>query len=276
MEAFGTWLLNFVNTYVVGFGINLIFALLVLLIGFKLVKLIVNLTQKSKWFQKLDINVQSFCSNFFSVLLKIIIVIMVVEIIGVPSASLIAILGSAGIAVGLALQGGLSNIAGGVIIMFCRPFHVGDFINTPNGSGVVKDIGIYYTKLTTGDNQDVVIPNSVLTSNAVTNLSTHETRRLDFDFSVAYDTDIDLARKVLLATAQNNDLVLTDPAPAVFVSAHSESSLTMKLRVWCKAGDYWTVNFDMYEDVKKAFDQFDIKIPFPQVTVHYANNTEEK
>lgn len=268
MEAFGTWLLNFVNTYVVGFGINLIFALLVLLIGFKLVNFIVKIINKSKWYQKLDVNVQSFCANFFSVLLKIVIIIIVVEIIGVPSASLIAILGSAGVAIGLALQGGLSNIAGGVIIMFCRPFHVGDFINTPNGSGVVKDIGIYYTKLTTADNQDVVIPNSILTSNAVTNLSTHETRRLDFDFSVAYSTDIDLARKVLIATAKNNDLVLTDPAPAVFVAAHGDSAITMKLRVWCKADDYWTVNFDMYEDVKKAFDQFEIDIPFPQVTVH--------
>lgn len=274
MEAFGTWLLNFVNTYVVGFGINLIFALLVLLIGFKLVNFVIKQVQKSKWYQKLDVNVQSFCSNFFSVLLKIIVIIVVVEIIGVPSASLITLLGTAGVAIGLALQGGLSNIAGGVIIMFCRPFHVGDFIITANGSGVVKDIGIYYTKLTTADNQDIVIPNSVLTSNPVTNLSTHHTRRLDFDFSVAYTTDIDLARKVLLATAQNNDLVLQDPAPAVFVAAHGDSAITMKLRVWCKADDYWTVNFDMYEDVKKAFDQFEIEIPFPQVTVHHVNNTD--
>ncbi len=275
MEAFGTWLMNFVNTYIVGFGINLIFALLVLLIGFKLVNFIVKQTKKSKWFGKLDVNVQSFCTNLFSVLLKIVIIIVVVDIIGVPSASLIAILGSAGVAIGLALQGGLSNIASGVIIMFCRPFHVGDFIITPNGSGTVQDIGIYYTKLTTGDNQDIVIPNSVLTSNPITNLSTHDTRRLDFDFTVAYSTDLDLARKVLLATAKNNDLVLTDPAPAVFVAAHGDSAITVKLRVWCKSSDYWTVNFDMYEDVKKAFDQFEIEIPFPQVTVHYANNTEE-
>ena len=276
MEAFGTWLLNFVNNYVVGFGINLIFALIVLRVGFKLVNFIVKLTQKAKWFTKLDVNVQSFCSNLCSVLLKVVIVIIVVDIIGVPSASLIAILGSAGIAVGLALQGGLSNIAGGVIIMFCRPFHVGDFIITGSGSGVVKDIGIYYTKLTTADNQDIVIPNSVLTSSSVTNLSTHDTRRLDFDFSVAYDTDLDLARKVLLAAAQNNDLVLKDPAPAVFVAGHGDSAVTLKLRVWCNSGDYWTVNFDMYEDVKKAFDQFEIEIPFPQVTVHYANGTAEK
>ncbi len=274
MEAFGTWLLDFLNTYVVGFGLNLLFALIVLLVGFKLVKVFVNLIKKAKWFRNLDVNVQSFCGNLFSVLLKVIIVIVVVDIIGVPSASLIAVLGSAGVAVGLALQGGLSNIAGGVIIMFCRPFHVGDFIITSAGSGVVQDIGIYYTKITTGDNQDIVIPNSTLTSAPVTNLSTRETRRLDFDFKVAYNTDIDLARKVLLAAAQNNDLVLKDPAAEVFVAAHNDSSLTIKLRVWCNSADYWTVNFDMYEDVKKAFDQFSIEIPFPQVTVHMNESKE--
>lgn len=278
MEAFntfGAWLLGFLNTYVVGFGINLIFALIVLLVGFKLVKVLMKLVQKAKWYRKLDVNVQSFCGNFFSVLLKILIIIIVVDIIGVPSASLIAVLGSAGVAIGLALQGGLSNIAGGVIIMFCRPFHVGDFIVTSAGSGVVQDIGIYYTKITTGDNQDIVIPNSTLTSTPVTNLSTRDTRRLDFDFSVAYTTDIDLARKVLLAAAQNNDLVLKDPAPEVFVAAHGDSAITIKLRVWCNSGDYWTVNFDMFEDVKKAFDQFKIEIPFPQVTVHMDGNKPE-
>jgi len=271
MEAFGTWLLNFVNTYVVGFGINLIFALIVLLVGFKLVNVCMKQVKKSRWFEKLDVNVQSFCSNFFSILLKIVIIIVVVDIIGVPSASLIAVLGSAGVAIGLALQGGLSNIAGGVIIMFCKPFHIGDFIITGSGSGVVQDIGIYYTKLTTADTQDIVIPNSVLTGGTVTNLSTHDTRRLDFDFTVSYSTDIDLARKVLLATAQNNDLVLKDPAPQVYIAGHGDSAIIVKLRVWCAAGDYWTVNFDMYEDVKKAFDQFEIEIPFPQVVVHTDN-----
>ncbi len=266
--SFGSWILDFLNTYVVSFGIKLIFALLVLLVGFKLVKVLTSLIQKAKWYKKLDVNVQSFCGNLIAVLLKIVLIIIVVDIIGIPSASLIAVLGSAGVAVGLALQGGLSNIAGGIVIMFCRPFHVGDFIITSAGSGVVQDIGLYYTKITTGDNQDVLIPNGTLTANSVTNLSTRETRRLDFDFNIAYNTDIDLARRVLLAAAQNNDLVLRDPAPAVFISAHGDSSLTIKLRVWCKSENYWTVNFDMYEDVKRAFDQFNIEIPFPQLTVH--------
>lgn len=271
MEAFGTWLLNFVNTYVVKFGINLIFALIVLLVGFKLVNVTIKAIEKSHGYQKLDVNIQSFCGNFFGILLKVFVVIIVVDIIGVPSASLIAILGSCGVAIGLALQGGLSNIAGGVVIMLCRPFHVGDFITTGSVSGVVQDIGIYYTKLTTPDNQDIVIPNSTLTNSTITNLSTHATRRIDFDFNVAYSTDIDLARKVLLATAQNNDLVLQDPAPEVFISSHGDSAIGVKLRVWCAAENYWTVNFDMYEDVKKAFDQFEIEIPFPQVTVHMDN-----
>lgn len=272
MEDFGAWILNFVNTYVVSFGIDLVFALIVLLVGFKLVGVCLKQMQKAHWFQKLDVNIQSFSSSFLNVLLKILIVVIVVDILGVPSASLIAVLGSAGVAIGLALQGGLSNVAGGVVILFCKPFHVGDFISTDNASGVVKDIGIYYTRLTTGDNQDIVIPNSTLAGGVITNLSTHENRRIDFDFKVAYSTDVDLVRKVLLATAQNNDLVLQEPAPEVFISGHGDSALVVKLRVWCAAENYWTVNFDMYEDVKKAFDQFGIEIPFQQISVHTSNS----
>ncbi len=271
MENFGTWLLNFVNNYVVTFGINLVFAVLVLLIGFKLSSALIKQIKKSKGYQKLDVNIQSFLGNVFGILLKIFVIIIVVDIIGVPSASIITVLGSCGVAIGLALQGGLSNIASGVVIMLCRPFHVGDFIISGSISGVVKDIGIYYTTITTPDNQDVVVPNGTISNSTINNLSTENTRRIDFDFNVAYDTDIDLARKVLLATAQNNDLVLKDPNAEVFVAGHGESAIVIKLRVWCAAENYWTVYFDMYEDVKKAFDQFEIKIPFRQVTVHMDN-----
>jgi len=268
MENFGEWIINFVNSYVVKFGINLLFALIVLLVGFKLSSVLIKQIEKTKGYKKLDVNVQSFLGNFFGIILKVFVVIIAVEIIGVPSASIIAVIGSCGLALGLALQGGLANIASGVIIMFCRPFHVGDFIISGSISGVVKDIGIYYTTLTTPDNQDVVVPNSVISNSTINNLSTQATRRIDFDFNVDYSTDIDFARKVLLAAAQNNDLVLTEPAASVFVAGHADSAIVLKLRVWCAAENYWTVYFDMYEDVKKAFDQFEISIPFPQVTVH--------
>ncbi len=268
MDGFGKLLLDFVNNYVVKFGVNLIFALLVLFIGFKLSGALIKRIKKTKWYQKLDINIQSFLGNILGILLKIFIIIIVVDIIGVPSASIITVLGSCGVAIGLALQGGLSNIASGVVIMLCHPFRVGDFIVSGSISGTVKDIGIYYTTLTTPDNQDITVPNSTISNSTINNLSTETTRRIDFDFNVAYDTDIDTARKVLIATAQNHKLVMKDPAAEVFVAAHGDSAIVLKLRVWCASADYWTVYFDMYEDVKKAFDQFKIEIPFPQVTVH--------
>lgn len=262
------WLIDFVNNYVVAFGLRILMALIVLVIGLKLSSWIVKTVKKGKAYQKLDINAQEFIGNVSSAVLKVLVIIVVVQIMGVPSATIITVLGSCGLAIGLALQGGLSNIASGVVIMVCKPFHVGDFIITGSVSGVVKDLGIYYTTITTPDNQDVFVPNSTLSGSTISNLSTEPTRRIDFDFNVAYDTDIDLARKVLLATAQNNDLILKDPEAEVFVAAHGESAITIKLRVWCKGSDYWTVYFDTYEDVKKAFDQFKITIPYNQLVVH--------
>ncbi len=265
------WLINFVNTYVVDFAIDLLFAVIILVVGFALTSFVMKKVKKSKVFKKLDVNVQSFFSNFIGIALKLIVVLTAVIVIGVPQASIVALLGSCGLAIGLALQGGLSNIAGGVIIMLCKPFHIGDYIETPDAEGVVQDIGIYYTKVTTGDNRDISVPNGTLANSTVKNYSTRDIRRLDFDFKIAYDSDIDLTRKVLLATAGMNDLVLKDPAPQVFVSAHAESSVTVKLRVWCASGNYWTVNFDMWEDVKKAFDKFGIEIPYNHLNVTVDN-----
>jgi len=261
------WLTTFINTYVVSFALDLLLAVLIILIGFAVVKALIKGMEKSAWFRKADTNIQNFFSNFLGIGLKIIIVLTAVMVLGVPQASIVALIGSCGLAIGLALQGGLSHIASGIIIMFCKPFHVGDFINAAGIAGVVKEIGIYYTRITTGDNQDISVPNSTLANATVINLSTESTRRIDFDFSVAYSTDIDLARKVLLATASMNDLVLKDPAPEVFVAAHGESAVTIKLRLWVESANYWTVNFDMWEDVKKAFDKFNIEIPYNHLNV---------
>ncbi len=265
------WLINYVNTYVVDFAIDLLFAVVILVVGFALTSFVMKKVKKSKGFKKLDVNVQSFFSNFLGIALKLIVVLTAVIVIGVPQASIVALLGSCGLAIGLALQGGLSNIAGGVIIMFCKPFHVGDYIESASAEGVVQDIGMYYTKITTADNRDIAVPNGTIANSVVKNYSTRDARRIDFDFSIAYSSDIDLTRKVLLATANMNDLVIKDPAPEVLVAAHAESSVTVKLRVWCKSADYWTVNFDMWEDVKKAFDKFGIEIPYNHLNVTVDN-----
>lgn len=267
IDSIGSWLINFINVYLVDFVIKVVFAALILIVGFSLIKAIMKGMQKSAAYEKLDTNVKSFLHNFVELGLKVIVVITAVIVIGVPQASVIAVLGSCGLAIGLALQGGLSNIASGVILMFCKPFHVGDFIISGDISGVVKDIGIYYTLITTPDNQDINVPNGTLANSTITNLSTEATRRLDFDFNISHDADIDLTRKVLLATAQMNDLVAKDPAPEVLVAAHGPSSITIRLRVWCAAENYWTVHFDMWEDVKRAFDKFNIEIPHQYVNV---------
>lgn len=266
-----TWLINFVNNYVVDFVISLILAVIILVVGFAVVNYLIKKIGKMKAFEKLDSNAKNFLFNFVGTALKVIVVLTAVIVLGVPQSSVVAVLGSCGLAIGLALQGGLSNIASGIIIMFCKPFHVGDFITSGEISGVVKDVGIYYTLITTGDNQDIHVPNSTLANSTITNLSTESTRRIDFDFSIAYSSDIDLTRKVLLATAAMNDMVLKDPVPEVFITAHGESAVTVRLRLWCNSENYWTVNFDMWEDVKKAFDKFGIEIPYNHLNVTIDN-----
>lgn len=262
---------NFLNNYVINFVVKLVCALAILLIGFAIAKGVVKLVKKGKGFAKLDVNLQLFITNTVGIGIKVIAFVTAIIVLGVPNTAIATALASAGLAIGLALQGGLGNIASGIIMMFCKPFHIGDFISGGGVTGVVKDIGIYYSTVTTPDNQDVVVPNSSLANATVTNFSTQENRRVDFDFNVAYSSDIDLTRKVLLATAAMNDLVLKDPSPEVFVAEHGESGLVVKLRIWCKSGDYWTVYFDMWEDVKKSFDKFNIEIPYKHVDVIVEN-----
>ncbi len=265
-------LLNFTNAYAIPFIINLICAAVVLFVGFKLTKFLVRKISKAPFFERLDTNIQSLIRNALTVLLYTLIIIVAIDILGVPSATIIAVLGSCGLAVGLALQGGLSNLAGGVIIMLFKPFHEGDYISTPMGDGTVKDIGIFYTKLTTTDNVSVNIPNSALSNSTVSNFSEMDTRRVDINVSIAYEADVDLAKKVLLASAESHDLVLGDPAPVVYVTEQGDSAITLQIRVWTKNENYWAVKFDLTEDTKKVLDKFEISIPYPQLDVHVKNN----
>ena len=259
---------SFLFEQVVPYLWKIIGALLVLLIGFKIVNVLIRKLNASKGFEKMDSNMASFLSNVLKVTLKLILVIAAVSMVGIQTSALIAALTTCGAAIALALQGGLSNIAAGVIIVLCRPFHVGDFINAGGVAGVVKEIGVYYTTIITPDNQRIVMPNGSLSNSTITNLSTEATRRIDFEFNVAYASDIDLVRKVLLATASNDESVLQDPAPEVMISGHGEDSIQVKLRLWVASENYWAVYFSMFEDVKKAFDQFGIEIPFKQLDVH--------
>ncbi len=249
-------------------ALNIIFAAVILIVGFKLTKKLSSKLQKRNVFGKLDSNIASLIQNSIRIAANSLIVIIAIQILGVPSATIIAVLGSCGLAIGLALQGGLSNLAGGVMIMIFKPFHAGDYICTAAGDGTVEDIGVFYTKLSTVDNRSINIPNSILSSTTVTNLSAKPTRGIDIDVSVAYGTDLDLAKRVLIACAEVNPLVFDDPAPKVFVSAQEDSSIKLKLRVFVKKEDYWQVRFELTEDSVRAFAKAGVEIPFPQLDVH--------
>lgn len=261
-------LISTLTAFTLDQGLRLIGAILLLIVGFKLIKFVIKLLLKSKWFTSLDLTVQHFIKIILDYALKIILIITVASIIGVPMTSMIAVMGSVGLAVGLALQGSLSNIAGGFIIFVFKPIAVGDFIIVGDNSGVVKDINLFYTIILTPDNKRTHIPNSLISNQIVTDVSAMPTRRIDLKFSVSYDSDIDKVRDILMHVASQNVLVLKDPEPIVYLAEHGDNALFFLLRVWCGNGDYWTVNFDLIENVKKEFDKNRIQIPFPQLDVH--------
>lgn len=265
-------LLNELVAWAVVFGKKLLAALLVLIIGRILIKWTTKLLTKGRFAEKNDKTVVTVLSHFVSAALYVLLVVIIIGILGVPTASVITVIASAGVAIGLALQGALSNIAGGIMILILRPFRVGDFIDVAGKSGTVTDVGIFYTTLTTGDNKVITIPNGTVMGDTITNVSVKDTRRVDFAFSVAYGTDVEKVKSILLEEANNHALTLKDPAPFCRLSVQNASSLDFVLRVWVKSGDYWTVNFDLLETLTKRFEKEGIEIPFNQLDVNIKNN----
>ncbi len=249
-------------------GLKILFGLVVLFVGMKLAKWVVKLVSKGKAFSKLEVSVQSFLLSFIKIILYALVIASAAIIWGIPTTSFLTIFTSAGVAVGLALQGALSNFAGGLMILIFKPFKVGDFIENGAVMGTVKDITIIYTILHTVDNKVVTIPNGTLTNSNVINYSTLPSRRVDIKFSAGYHDDIEKVKRVLMSVAEAHEKVLKDPAPFVRLTAQGSSSLDYTFRVWCAGADYWDVYFDMMERVKMAFDENGISIPFQQVDVH--------
>lgn len=222
----------------------------------------------SRAFAKIEVSTRGIIVNVLGILIKVIIGITALAIIGVPMTSMIAVIGSCGLAVGLALQGSLSNIAGGFIILVLKPFKAGDFITSGDIAGTVEEISIFHTKLLTLDNRRIIVPNSTISNSTITNVSALKERRVDLTFTAAYQNDIDTVEKVLRDVCASHALVFKDPEPFARLSAHKDSALEYTVRVWCKADDYWTVYFDLIRDVKNAFDKNGISIPYPQLDVH--------
>lgn len=252
-------------------GGKLIAALVVLIVGHFVVKMVMKMIKKSKFLAKAEVTVSHFLINILNISLKILLIVSVIAILGVPMTSVIAVIASAGVAIGLALQGALSNLAGGIMILIFKPFRIGNFIDIGSHSGTVEDIGIFYTVLKTPDNKEVTIPNGTIMSSSIVNYSVHDTRRVDFTFSVAYGTDVDRVKSILLEEAGKHELVLKDPSPFSRLSVQNASSLDFTLRVWVNSADYWTVNFDLLENVNERFIKENIEVPFNQLDVHISN-----
>ncbi len=260
--------LNNLIGHATALGLKLLAALVVLIIGRLLIKFVTKRMGKSRFAKEGDATVVRILQNFTKIGLYILLIVSIVAILGVPMASLVAVIASAGVAIGLALQGALSNLAGGVMILIFRPFRLGDFVTVDDYSGTVSDIGIFYTVLTTTDNKVVTVPNGTVMGDSIVNYSVKDTRRVELVFGAAYGTDPQKVIALLLREAERHELVLDDPAPFARLTNQGDSSLDFTLRVWVKNADYWTVHFDLLETLTKKFEEEGIEIPFNQLDVH--------
>lgn len=254
------------------YGPKLILAIVTLLIGLWVIKIIVKIVNRAMEKSETDVSLRSFLSSLINIGLKILLFITVISMVGVQMTSFVAILGAAGLAVGLALQGSLANFAGGVLILFFKPFKVGDYIDAQGFSGSVSEIQILHTILKTPDNKTIIMPNGSLSNATVTNFTTENTRRVDLVFGIGYGDDILKAKEIIRNIIKADNRIMSTPEPMVVTSELADSSVNIATRVWTNTSDYWNVNFDLIETVKLEFDKNGISIPFPQHDVHLYNH----
>ncbi|MBE6652275.1 MAG: mechanosensitive ion channel [Ruminococcaceae bacterium] len=251
---------------------RLIGALVVFLIGNLIIRFIIKRIRDGKLANKLDPMVHSFIASVTKIGLYMILTVIVVAILGVETASIIAVIASAGAAIALGLQGSLSHLAGGVMLLIFRPFKIGDFVDVCNYSGTISEVGIFYTEITTTDNRVCVIPNGTLIGSSIVNYSVKDTRRVDMVFDVAYGTDVEIAKQVILDEVAKVSAVLDTPAPFIRMTEMAGSALKITLRVWCNSADYWAVKFDLNEAINRTFAEKNIQIPYQQIDVHVKND----
>lgn len=253
-------------------GKSIVAAILIYVIGRFIIKQLSKFVATILVKRKLEISVQTFLKSLLNITLNIILAFAIVAKLGVETTSFAAILASAGVAIGMALSGNLSNFAGGLIILVFRPFKVGDFIDGPGASGTVKEIQIFHTILTTVDNRIIYVPNASMSSNVVVNYSRQETRRAEWNIGVEYGADYEKVKSVIERIISEDKRILKDPAPFIALGSLSASSVDIKVRVWTKSSDYWDVYFDFNKNVYDTFNKEGIGFPFPQLTVHQAKN----
>lgn len=250
------------------YGPKIILAIIVLFLGLWIIKLITKMLSKSLEKSKIELSLQKFSVSFVSVLLKLLLFISAASMVGIATTSFVAIIGAAGLAVGLALQGSLANFAGGVLILLFKPFKVGEVVETQGYIGKVHEIRIFETILKTFDNKTVIIPNGAVSGGSIVNFSTEPQRRVDMTFGIGYDDDLKKAKGILQNLVNADNRILKEPASQIALSELGDSSVNFVVRVWCNAADYWNIYFEMQENVKLTFDREGISIPFPQRDVH--------
>ena len=252
----------------IDFGIKIATALAIFLLGKFVIQLLVSAISKMMSKQGVDKTLDTFICNLVRTALMVVVVIAAIGALGVETTSFIAIFGAAGLAVGLALQGSLSNFASGVLIVLFRPYRVGDFIEAAGIAGSVEQVQILTTVLKTGDNKQIIVPNSQIMDSIITNYSANDTRRIDMVVGVSYDDDLDKVRKTIEELLAADERILDEPAPTIAVSELADSSVNFVVRPWVKSSDYWGVKFEMTEAIKKRFDKEGISFPYPQQDVH--------
>jgi len=261
---------HFVSTYLVPWSINLLIAAAIFLVGRIVIRAMVSLLGRALKRADLDDTLIGFISSVVKTVLYLLVIVAVLDKLGVETTSLVALVGAAGLAVGLALKDSLQNFASGVMLILFRPFRAGHFIEAGGVSGSVEKIGIFNTILKTGDNREVIVPNGSIFQGTITNFSAQETRRIDLTVGIAYEDDLLKAKKILRELVEKDERIHVDPEPLIAVAELADSSVNLVLRPWVNSGDYWAVRFDLIENIKLAFDASGISIPYPQMTVHNA------
>ncbi len=249
-------------------GLRILGVVLLWFVGNFVIKKILLMLDKALEKGKLDATIKPFLRSLANIGLKIFLILGIIELCGIKTTSLVAVLGAGSVAVGLAFQGALSNLAGGILLVFLKPYKVGDFVEVNGYTGTVKAIEILATKINTVDNKLIIIPNGAAANASVTNYTANDLRRVDFTFGVGYESDLKLVKETILSVVNAHAKVLKDPSPFVRLGEQADSSLNYTVRLWAKKEDYWDVHFDIIEEITDVFNEKGISIPYPQLDVH--------
>lgn len=257
-----------INIYIIPWGINIAFALVIFVVGRMVVKGILNIVRKILARTGTDSMLIGFICTISNAILMLFIAIAALDQLGVDTTTLVALIAAAGLAIGLSLQDSLKNFASGIMLIVFRPFEAGDFVEAGGTSGTIEHISIFSTTMRTGDNREIIVPNGAIYGGSITNYSARDTRRIDMVFGIGYDDDIRKAKEIMQQILDADERILSEPTPLIAVAELADSSVNFNVRPWVNSGDYWAVRYDVTEKIKLSFDENSISIPYPQMDLH--------